>query len=289
MLLGWYKKISALLLVTALTFFLQAVFSGRIILPQTFSIGFFVIHYYGIIMALAIATAFYFALNRAPSFGIEKAQAEDLIFWLIIGGFVGARLYHVVSSWEYYLQNPVDVIKVWQGGLSIYGAVLGGLMTMWLYKRLVTFNLSLLTIFDWLVPSLLLGQIIGRFGNLFNYEAYGLPSNLPWKMFVPQNFRGEHFVQYSYFHPWFLYEAIGNALILIFLLAVTKSKYRKVFVGEVAFLYLLLYNILRFGLEFLRIDSTFIFNFRQNALVSLLIVIVVSLLLYKNGKSYKIS
>lgn len=129
-------------------------------------------------------------------------------------------------------------------------------------------------ILDWLAPSVVLGQIIGRFGNLFNYEAFGYPTNLPWKMFVPKNFRPVLFQNENFFHPWFLYEILGNLIILFLLFKVISKKYKNSSPGYIVFFYLLLYNSLRFCLEFLRVDSTFIDSFRLNALVSLALVII---------------
>lgn len=251
-------------------YLLQRVFSGELILPQVLRLGPLTVRYYGLIMALAAAFGFWSALRRAPQFGVEPRQAEDVLFWIIIGGFIGARLYHVLSSADYYWQHPLDIIKVWNGGLSIYGAVLGGVISLILYRIVSRVALDTLAILDWLAPCVLLGQIIGRFGNLFNYEAFGYPTNLPWKMFVPAQFRPEMFMPAAFFHPWFLYEALGNIFILIFLLKMEKNQK----LGVVAFCYLLLYNLLRFCLEFLRIDSTFVGAFRLNALVSLALALV---------------
>lgn len=251
-------------------YFLQLIFSGRLILPQTFRLGPLVVHYYGLIMALAVASGFYLAIKRAPKFGLTIKQAEDILFWVIISGFLGARLYHVLSSIGYYSQHPIDVLKVWNGGLSIYGAVFGGLIAVWFFAT--SYKLQATSLFDWLTPSVILGQIIGRFGNLFNYEAFGYPTNLPWKMFVPEMFRPLQYVQAAFFHPWFLYEALGNLIVLILLL--TLEKRRKLFPGALFFFYLLLYNSLRLALEFLRIDSTFLGAVRLNAAVSLFLVLI---------------
>jgi phosphatidylglycerol:prolipoprotein diacylglycerol transferase len=270
---GKAKCAGILLVLLLLIYFLRQVFLGALILPQYFNIGPLTIHYYGIIMAVAVAAAFYFAIKRSERYGINAKLAEDLLFWLIIAGFIGARLYHVASSFEYYYQNPVDIIKVWNGGLSIYGALIGGLITLWIYKKLSTFNLQLLTVLDWLTPSVILGQIIGRFGNLFNYEAFGYPTNLPWKMFVPLNFRPDAYLKFNYFHPWFLYEVLGNLFILFVLLKFIEP-YKKSTPGYLGFFYILLYNSLRFCLEFLRIDSTFIHGFRLNAMASLFLVLL---------------
>ena len=169
-------------------------------------------------MALAVLAGFYLALRRAPQYGINLTDAEDIIFWLIIGGFIGARLYHVASSFTYYLHHPLQSLEVWKGGLSIYGAVIGGICTLWLIKKLLPIACSLFTLLDWLAPSLVLGQIIGRFGNFFNYELYGYPTNLPWKMFVPLSFRLPGYQNFSYFQPLFLYEVLANLIILSLLL-----------------------------------------------------------------------
>ena len=257
----------AALILIGLSYFLSRVFSGYLILPQTFHFGPIVVYYYGIIIAFAVASAFYLALKRSAKFGIDRQIAEDIIFWLIIGCFIGARIYHILSSAGYYHSHPLDMLKVWQGGLSIYGAILGGLIVVLVLA--ISYKLKAISLLDWLTPSILLGQIVGRFGNLFNYEAFGYPTRLPWKMFVPQAFRPTTLENFQYFHPLFLYEALGNALILFFLLRYCKnSSY-----GGLFFKYLLLYNVLRLFLEFLRVDSVFIGSLRLNSLASLILAI----------------
>lgn len=287
------RKVSPLLLFVIISaVFLSFVFSGQIILRQYFHIGPLVIHYYGLIMALAAWAGFYLAIKRAPKFGIEKKFAEDLLFWLIIGGFIGARLYHVLSSFDYYRLYPADIIKVWNGGLSIYGAVFGGLITLWILFRLNKDSpwpgglhgpRGILVALDWLTPSVIVGQIIGRFGNLFNYEAFGYPTNLPWKMFVPTGFSPDRYHNSHFFHPWFLYEQLGLIIILIIIGVSEKSEKRHLFLW-----YLLLYNVLRFGLEFLRVDSAFLGGFRLNVIVSFMLAIIASLALILLTKMSKI-
>lgn len=264
------KRIGILILFLLGAYFLSQVFTGRIILPQFFSLGPLVIHYYGLIIALAVSGAFFLAISRAAKFNIGQKIAEDILFWTIVGGFVGARLYHVLSSIGYYTGHPADIVKVWNGGLSIYGAVIGGITTVIICKRAYNLQLTTYNLLDWLVPCVVLGQIIGRFGNLFNYEAFGYPTSLPWKMFVPAQFRPEQYQNFSFFHPWFLYESLGSAIILILLLKLIKPKVP----GNLVFFYLLLYNALRFSLEFLRIDSTFIYGFRLNAIASFVLCLV---------------
>lgn len=276
------KYLMGLLFIAVLAYFLSRVFLGYLILPQVFIIGPIEIHYYGLTMALAVGMGFYLAIKRASAFGIGRSSAEDLLFWVIVGGFIGARFYHVLSSFQYYFQSPIEILKVWNGGLSIYGALLGGLFVIWFFAdKILHLKSYILNLLDWLTPSLLLGQIIGRFGNLFNYEAFGYPTNLPWKMFVPGQFRPEIFATASYFHPFFLYEALGNILILSLLLYLTgfwtgQTAKAHIFIkaGTLFFSYVLLYNSLRFCLEFFRIDSTFIGVFRLNAVISLALVLL---------------
>jgi phosphatidylglycerol:prolipoprotein diacylglycerol transferase len=258
--------------------FLYPVFSGRLILSQTVSVGPIILHYYGLIIAFAVIGAYFLARKRAKEYQIDLKLVEDLVFWVIICGFIGARLYHVLSSYSYYFRYPLEIFQVWHGGLSIYGAVLGGLFVLWIYKKIYPLPFTLYAILDWLTPSLLLGQIIGRFGNLFNYELYGYPTNFPWKMFVPEQFRLGIYQNVNFFHPLFLYEALANLFILLFLLKIKKNKP----FGHLFFSYVLLYNIVRFALEFLRIDAVLIGNLRQNAVLSLLLVLISAFWLIKH-------
>lgn len=275
-----------------LAFGLYYVFSGSVVLPQSFSLGPLTVRYYGITMALAVGAGWWLALKRAVRFGVTTAQADSLLQWLVLGGFIGARLYHVASSWQYYWQYPVDIFKVWQGGLSIFGALLGGfvIVVIFVFKGNLLVGSSdhatpnpsylrrgrgerALHLLDWLIPSVVLGQIIGRFGNFFNYEAFGYPTRLPWKMFVPIQFRPEQLVQSAFFHPLFLYEALGSLLILCVLLLLSKRK--NLAAGNLFFLYLFLYNALRFVIEFGRVDSTFLWGIiRLNSLTSAVLCMV---------------
>lgn len=273
-------------LVLAVLGFLWPVFSGAIILPQQLDLGFVSIHYYGLILATAVLTARFFALRRAQQYGLSKDRADNIIIIVILCGLFGARLYHVASEIQYYFANPQFIFAFWRGGLSIYGAVLGGAFSLafltwragWSWSRFNNF-------LNWTVFSVLAGQIIGRLGNLFNYEAYGLPTSLPWKMFVPVEFRMPQMLLDAFYHPWFLYESLANLLIFFVLLRWKRDS------GCLFLWYLLLYNIARLGLEFLRIDSVFIGPLRLNALVSLVLVILASALLikFRNGTNRKIS
>lgn len=239
------------------------------VLPQAFSLGPVVIHYYGITMALAVLAGWWLANYRAGVFGLSSEYLDKLFVRLVIGGFVGARVYHVFSSWAYYLQYPLEIVQVWHGGLSIFGALGGAFVVLFIYQRLHSLKVSFLQLLDLLALPVLLGQIIGRFGNLFNYEALGGPTNLPWGLFVPASFRPESFKDFAFFHPFPVYEQVLNLVCLLVLLRFEKRF--KLAPGAVFFGYLFLYGGVRFSLEWLRTDSVLLWGqVPVNAVTSLL-------------------
>lgn len=221
-------------------------------------IGVFTIYWYGLFMALAILTGIFCSVQIAkkfyPLFDLDKFY--DLIFYVLIGGIIGARLYFVCFDWSYFSYNLADILKLWTGGLSIHGAILGGFLTGFCYVKIK--NLDLWMYADITAFGLCTGQIIGRLGNFFNSEAFGRPTDLPWKLFIPMASRPEGFEQFSFYHPTFAYEMILNSIILSFLyLLVKKNPQRKH--GLIFFSYLILYSLIRIFVENIRIDS--VFNF----------------------------
>jgi len=181
----------------------------------------------------------------------------------LIVGIIGARLYHVFSSpaggpvgWEYYRQNPLEIIAFWRGGLQgfgIFGAVAGGFLGMWLYCRLA--RLDLLRWLDYAAPGLILAQAIGRWGNYFNQELYGPPTNLPWAVYIEPAYRLAGLEQYETFHPVFVYESLANLVVFGVLVGLSLRARRRLRDGDIFFAYLIGYGIVRFGLEFLRPDA----------------------------------
>lgn len=264
-----------------LAYLLYIIFQGKLTVPQALHIGSFPIRYFGIVLALAVLAAYKLAMKRSSFYQVPRDKVEDILFWVIVGGFIGARVYHVLSSLPYYLQNPGHIIMVWHGGLSIIGSLLGGLITLYFLSN--RNSKTFLSYLDWLAPAVALGQIIGRFADLFNYELFGYPTNLPWRMFVPEMFRPDIFAGSNFFHPLFLYESLGNVLILWILLKIIKPENP----GKVFFTYLMSYGILRFLLEFLRIDSVFVGGLRLNALVSVVFIIAALIYFYFPKKTLK--
>lgn len=242
---------------------LQPAFSGRITFPQNIHLGGLRIQFYGILLGLSALSGYWLATKRREKFGISLEQGDLIILLLIIFGFIGARIYHVLSQLPFYINQPEQIFQVWNGGLSIFGAVIAGVIVLYIYAlKSKEHQASFLNLLDWLTPSLVLGHIIGRFGNFLNYELYGLPTKLPWKMFVPIQFRISPYELNQFFHPVFLYEATGSVVIFYLLLRLKLKP------GQLFLLWLFLYNVLRFFLEFIRAESIIYSGIRLNAAVS---------------------
>lgn len=244
--------------------------------PVMAAIGPVNIYWYGFFILLAAAAALLICLYLAKLYQIKADVIIDLAFWLIISGLAGARLYAVLLELPYFLANPLSIFKIWQGGLAIHGAIIGGLLALWLYAKKNNFNFFQLA--GIIITALPLGQAIGRWGNYFNQELFGYPTALPWGIpIVPAN-RPLDYLNAQYFHPAFLYESLGSLLIFVILftahyLMIKKNKtsgsgYVSLFIS-----YFLAYSILRFSLEFIRLDpAPVLFGLRFPQLASLLII-----------------
>lgn len=261
------------------------------IVTQGFSLGPLYVHWYGITMAIAIVAAYVVALwqfrKSDLASQLTREQFDDAVFWVVVWGIIGARLYHVFSSGSYYLLRPIEIFEIWQGGLGIYGAVALGAVSLWWFcrKRSVSFG----KFADVVAVGLPLGQAIGRLGNYFNYEAFGYPTTLAWKMFVPLQFRPERYARFAYFTPTFAYEMVLDLVVFVAMLWLARqrtspaSKFSRTLTeqpGNLVLIYAILYSVARFFVEYQRIDSTFIsFGtgvFRLNQVAALLIILVAS-------------
>ncbi|RKX52703.1 MAG: prolipoprotein diacylglyceryl transferase [Thermotoga sp.] len=271
----------AITIIVLMFFFLREVFAGRLILKNYIvRIGRLEIRWYSVLIITGIFLYYYIARRRAEKEGVNPEHLDEVLVYGIIAGVIGARIYYVVFRWDYYSKNFSEIFKIWHGGLAIHGAIIAAILTGFLYTRLkknVSFTLLQgLDIFTGVLP---LGQAIGRWGNFFNYEAFGIPTNLPWKMFVPEKFRPMEFRNQDFFHPTFLYESLWD-LFVFYALTVYYRKYRKGF-GEVTALYLILYSIGRFFIEGLRVDSLMLGNYRVAKIISLVFIVIgIILLIY---------
>lgn len=252
--------------------------------PQAilFSIGIFNFYFYGLIMALAIIAGIKVTIILGKKNSFNSDYIIDLSFWLILSGLLGARIYDVLLFLPSYLENPLDILKVWNGGLAIHGGLIGGAIAFYLYNRKKKVdNLKLITT---IVPGLALGQAIGRFGNYFNQELFGKPTGLPWGIPIDIWNRPLEFLNYEYFHPTFLYESL--ACLLIFLVL---WKLHAIIKKETSIIiYFVGYSLTRFMLEFIKIDATPSFlGLRWPQVISLLIIIT-SLIFYNYAKKNKL-
>ena len=273
------KKSSKIILLIVLTvvavglfFFLRSVFSGNLIVREYISrIGNFELKWYSVMIATGILVSYFLARKRLSNYPIKPEDLDEGLFWGIIAGILGARIYYVAFNWSYYSMYPSEIWKVWHGGLAIHGAVFAVLLTLFIYAKVKGY-FKFVHATDLFTSVLPLGQAIGRWGNFFNYEAYGRPTMVPWKMFVPPEKRMPGFDVDRYFHPTFLYESMWDLGVFIFLFFYVEK--RKKSYGETTALYLILYSIGRFWIESLRLDSLMAGQLRAAQIASLAMIIV---------------
>lgn len=219
-----------------------------------FYIGNYPVMKYGITMGVAIAISILLLSKFRKSFCAEYSEDSilDLTFWLVIAGVIGARLWFVLLNLSYFIKYPFEIIMINHGGISIQGAILGGVLVGYFYVK--KHNMNFLKLADLYALVLPIGQAIGRWGNFFNSEAFGRPCDLPWKLYIPVLSRPSEFVNVEFFHPTFLYESIANILIFLVLYFLLRKHFENKN-GAIFFSYLMLYSVARFFIEFIRIDS----------------------------------
>ena len=225
--------------------------------------------------------AAYLASKLSSRAGENPETTWDMLPWLLIGGVVGARLWHIFTppasmveqgfTTGYYLTHPLDAIAIWKGGVGIPGAVIGGFLALWLYTRKHKLSLSRWT--DYIAPGLILAQGIGRWGNFVNQELYGLPTNLPWAIFIDPQHRLPGYEDIGYYHPMFLYESIYNFFIAGMLLWIGQRFENKLISGDIFLFYLMGYPLGRFLLEFIRLDPSKIGGVNANQILMLVIAV----------------
>lgn len=245
--------------------------------PIAFQIGPIPVHWYGILIVVGILSAAYLSAYLAKLRGEDPELVWDALVWIVLLGVVGARLYHVVTvppsmgvdRW-YYFRHPAEILATWKGGLGIYGAVAGGALGLIIVVRRAKRN-----VWRWLdivVPGVALAQAIGRWGNFVNQELYGLPTNLPWGIYIDPQYRMPGYTMYSRFHPLFLYESIWNLLTCAGLVYLTWRHRDKLIPGVVAGIYFIAYPTARFFLEFIRIDAPAVGSITIAQIVSLCVI-----------------
>ncbi|WKZ24860.1 MAG: prolipoprotein diacylglyceryl transferase [Patescibacteria group bacterium] len=248
--------------------------------PVAFNLGPLLVYWYGLVMVLAIVLALLLSLRLARLYNLSSEKVIDIAFYLIIFGFIGARLYEVILEWPYYLTYPSQIPQIWRGGLAIHGALLGGLLGLWFYCR--RFSLNLWQTISIFLPGVALGQAIGRWGNWFNQELFGLPTNSSWGIFINPINRPLGYEAFAFFHPTFLYESLGCLLLTGLLVFLVYKKHSPLVVIAS---YLAGYGLLRFFLEFIKIDYTpILWGLRWPQIISLMFILFSLLLFYKTYK-----
>lgn len=231
------------------------------------------IHWYAILIVLSFIFTIVLCKKDDGKFKIKYEDILDLSLILIPISFIFARLYYVIFNMEYYT-TFARIINIKDGGLAIYGGIIGGFLSIYIFckKR----NIKILDLTDYIVPYLALGQSIGRWGNFINAEAYGSVTNMLWKMGVLVG------NEIAYVHPTFLYESVCTLIIFIILNIISKN--RK-FRGQITYIYLALYSFIRIFIEGLRIDSLMFGTFRVSQIFSIILFIISIIFIIKNVKN----
>ena len=226
--------------------------------PIAFNLFGLSVRWYGVIITLGILISGYIAILNAKRVNIKADDITDYMLIAMPFCIIGARLYYVFFQWEYYKGDIFKIINTREGGLAIHGGIIAGILVAYFYcKRR---KLKFLEFFDIICVSIPLGQSIGRWGNFTNSEAYGTPTNLPWAIEINGNM----------VHPTFLYESLWNFILFIFLMRLFR---RKKFNGQIISLYLMIYSVGRFFIEYLRTDALMIMGLRTAQITSIILIL----------------
>ena len=235
---------------------------------EIINLGVISIKWYGFLISISLFLGLSLSKKLAEKRGINPRYVSNLVPYLIIGSIIGARLYYVIFEFRQFsgsyfytfirifnLQFKIpSFLAIWEGGIAIHGALIGGFLSILIFCR--KNKLPWKELLDIVLPSVILGQSIGRWGNFFNNEAFGIPTNLPWKLFIPFKYRPIEFIDSRYFHPTFLYESLWNLIIFFILIYIfrrqNKTYYSKS--GLITCTYMITYSFGRFWIESLRID-----------------------------------
>ena len=249
------------------------------------TIGGFAIKYYSVLILIAVFLGMEMILKEGKKFNMNQDFLFNLTFWVIILGIIGARLYYVLFNFDAYKANPIDILKIWEGGLAIHGGIIAGLLTLVLYCK--KYKVNLLKILDIYAVPLILAQAIGRWGNFFNGEAHGSVTTLQHL----QSLHIPNFVIYGmningvYYEPTFFYESAWCFIGFILLLIIRRNKY--VHRGQIFATYLMWYGVGRFFVEGMRTDSLMLGSFRIAQIISVIMFIIgliITMILSRKGK-----
>jgi phosphatidylglycerol:prolipoprotein diacylglycerol transferase len=240
--------------------------------PIALELGPLRMHWYGIFIGSALLLGVNLSTWLAERRKMDPDMVADLAFALVLGALPGARIYYVLFQWRDYVGHPEKMIAIWEGGIAIHGAILGGMLAGWAFARWRKISFWALT--DIVVPSLILGQAIGRWGNFFNSEAYGAPTDLPWKLLIPPDRRMLGFESVAYYHPTFLYESLWNLGVFGLVMVLVLKFGQRLKPGMLFCFYAIAYSGGRFWIEGLRTDSLMAGPLKMAQLVSLVGIVL---------------
>ena len=245
---------------------------------RTLAIGPLTIHYYGALIALGLMLAMVYSCKRGKKFGLKEDDILDGFLWITPLAIVCARIYYVVFSWADYKDNPIEVFYIWNGGIAIYGSVIGAILGMWIFSRVKKVKIT--AVLDLIMTAFLIGQFIGRWGNFVNREAFGAATDSFLRMGLYNTKTGG----WEYYHPTFLYESVWNMVgfVMLHFLA-DKRKYD----GQIALGYAAWYGLGRAWIEGLRVDSLYWGSFRvSQVLAAVTCVTAVSILIWQSRRPH---
>ncbi len=264
---------------------------------ELLNLGFLSIRWYGFLISLSIVFGLNISKKLAKTANINPSFIGEMLPSLILSSIIGARIYYVIFEYRQFigdnfltsieifnfLLNIPSFIAIWEGGIAIHGALLGGFISIYLFCK--SKKISLMIFLDLIMPSVILGQSIGRWGNFFNNEAFGTPTNLPWKLFIPLSNRPIIFADSQFFHPTFLYESLWTLIIFFLLIYIFNRQNRVNLIkpGLITCLYLVTYSFGRFWIEGLRIDSLCLGSFPPLCEGGLRVAQFISIFLFSTG------
>ena len=246
--------------------------------PRVFSLGPLTVHFYGLIIATGLMLAVLYCCKRANQFGLKEDDILDGVLWVTPFAILCARIYYCAFSWQEYAADPISVLYIWNGGIAIYGGVLGAVIGVAVFCRIK--KLKLAPVMDVVLLGFLIGQSMGRWGNFFNREAFGAPTETWLRMGLFNTLTGS----WEYYHPTFLYESLWNAAGFVFLHFLSK---KRKYDGQIALSYAAWYGLGRSFIEGLRMDSLYWGPFRvSQVLAAISCIAAVSVLLWQHFKPH---
>ena len=251
---------------------------------NSFNIGSLSIRFYSLCILFGIILAYIVIMKESKKQKLNTDIMFNIIFYGLLVGILGARIYYVLFNLDYYIQHVDEIVKIWYGGLAIHGGIIGGILIVYLYSKKK--NLPFFQLTDIIIPGVILAQACGRWGNFFNQEAFGMmvSKELLQKLFVPNFIIKGMYIKGAYYLPTFYFESIICLIGFIIMLIIRKKTNKR---GYITAFYLIWYGLFRFIIEIFRTDSLMLFNIKIAMVVSGLMIILGIILIYINKKSIR--